>query len=270
MARKRKAQQVQPAHAHTVPTLDGIKVYCGVREDGTTSWTPRLVSELKPHPHNPNKHGERQVKLLTAIVKEAGWRAPIIVSLRSGYITKGHCRLMVAKALGVRHVPVEMQVYNTEAEELADMVADNRIAELADLDYDDVGRIMDTLRTEGFDMTLTGFDQTEVESLFATAEAGGHTRPTFDGAVEQFEQAAGRKPCEKNGQWLYVEYYADERAYNEVKAQLGDMVLTDHLLDPKKFAGMARAYAAAGVSAGKGKGAGKQSAAKGTGRKNSK
>lgn len=49
-------------------------------------------------------------------------------------IVKGHGRLEAAKRLGRREAPVEFQDYESEAAELADLLADNKIAELASID----------------------------------------------------------------------------------------------------------------------------------------
>lgn len=58
------------------------------------------VVSLVPNPRNPNKHSDEQIKLLAKIIKYQGWRDPIVVSKRSGFITKGHGRLMAAKLNG--------------------------------------------------------------------------------------------------------------------------------------------------------------------------
>lgn len=64
------------------------------------------ISELKPHPKNPQKHGDKQVALLVKIIRHTGWRAPIVLSKRSGLIVAGHGRLEAAKLLNVSKVPV--------------------------------------------------------------------------------------------------------------------------------------------------------------------
>ena len=90
------------------------------------------IEKLIPHPRNPNKHPEKQIALLVKIIAAQGWRNPIVVSSRSGFITKGHARLEAAKILGCDAVPVDFQDYENEASEYADLIADNRIAELAE------------------------------------------------------------------------------------------------------------------------------------------
>lgn len=63
-------------------------------------------------------------------------------------------------------MPVEYQEYATEAEEYADLLADNRIAELAEMDNDKLSEILKDLQeTENFDMDLTGFDEDAFLSL---------------------------------------------------------------------------------------------------------
>src|SRR5216117_2902931 len=94
------------------------------------------VADLKPHPKNPNTHSAAQVAAIAAVIEGNGWRAPITVSNRSGFITRGHGRLEAATLLGVEQVPVDFQDYASEQAELGDMLADNHLAELAEIDED--------------------------------------------------------------------------------------------------------------------------------------
>jgi len=81
------------------------------------------TEELRPNPRNPNKHPQKQLALLSKIIKAQGFRNPIIVSTLSGYVVKGHARLESARILGLKQCPVDYQDYQTEADEWADMVA---------------------------------------------------------------------------------------------------------------------------------------------------
>ena len=92
------------------------------------------LHKLQANPKNPNKHPEKQIELLAKIIDYQGQRAPIVVSTRSGFITKGHGRLEALKRLGWEKAAVDFQDYDSEAQEFADMVADNKIAELAEHD----------------------------------------------------------------------------------------------------------------------------------------
>lgn len=86
---------------------------------------------LQPNPKNPNQHPDRQIELLAKIIDYQGQRSPIVVSKRSGFITKGHGRLQAIQKLGWAKAAVDYQEYDSEAQEYADIVADNKIAELA-------------------------------------------------------------------------------------------------------------------------------------------
>ena len=125
-------------------------------------------NSLKPNPANPNRHSAHQIQLLASIIQEQGWRNPITVSNRSGLIVRGHGRLEAALLIGCETVPVDEQDYASEAEELADLLADNRLAELAELDEDELKRLLKSIQEAdpNFDLELTGFAEDEIRKLF--------------------------------------------------------------------------------------------------------
>jgi ParB-like chromosome segregation protein Spo0J len=92
------------------------------------------INQLVENPKNANKHSKEQIERLAKILDFQGWRHPIIVSKRSGFICAGHGRLLASKLLNQESVPVDYQDFNTEAEEYAFLVADNEIARWAELD----------------------------------------------------------------------------------------------------------------------------------------
>jgi hypothetical protein len=136
---------------------DGIPVYCRY-----SAIIP--VGEVKPNPGNPNKHPDEQIKKLAYVVESNGWRNPIVVSTRSGLIVKGHGRLMAAVKLGKCAVPVEYQDYESEAAELADLMADNRIAELSSINVDAALEIMDKVENK----EAAGYSVSEVAEWINT------------------------------------------------------------------------------------------------------
>jgi len=133
---------------------DGIAVWCSHDEIGP-------LEKAIENPRNPNKHPEAQIKLLANIIKVQGWRNPITISKLSGVITKGAGRRKAAELLGVSQVPLDYQDYENEAAEYADLIADNRIAELAEPDLDLVKDILESI--EGLDAELTGYDFDQLE-----------------------------------------------------------------------------------------------------------
>ena len=133
-----------------------IKIHCSHTD-------LRDPTSLVEHPRNYNTHPAEQIRLLAKIIKHQGWRNPITVSKRSGFVVKGHGRLAAAMLLKTEKVPVDVQDYKDEASEVADMIADNRIAELAEADEDALKDLLvDDLFTD-FDLELTGFDPKEID-----------------------------------------------------------------------------------------------------------
>lgn len=137
---------------------DGVPVYCA--HDQIVD-----VAKLVPNPKNPNQHPDSQVQLLGQVIRGAGWRQPITVSTRSGFIVKGHGRLQAALLEGMQEVPVDYQAYATEAEEYADLVADNRLAELAELDQKMLAEIFAEIDTDEIPMELTGYTDEEAQEI---------------------------------------------------------------------------------------------------------
>jgi len=146
------------------------------------------IGELKPNPRNPNTHPEEQLRLLAKNIKELGWRHPITVSKRSGFIVSGHARFYAAKALGCKTVPVNFQDFKDEAEEYAVLIADNRLAELAERDMGMMKDLMSDLDAEMglIDKELTGYIEKDWEALMTSS--GGGSAPMKD-AEPQIDQA---------------------------------------------------------------------------------
>jgi DNA modification methylase len=128
------------------------------------------LEKLVPNPRNPNKHPQGQIQLLSKIIEAQGWRAAITVSKRSGFIVRGHGRLEAARTLGCEVAPVDFQDYASEAEEWADLIADNRIAELAETDDDLLKTLLQEINSFDLDTTLSGYSDEELLSLLAGME----------------------------------------------------------------------------------------------------
>lgn len=124
-----------------------------------------LLKSLVPNPKNPNHHPKKQIELLARIIGETGWRAPITVSNRSGMIVRGHCRFAAASELGAELVPVDYQDYDSDEAEIADLLADNRIAELAEWDVEALDGIIDGFDFDTMDIEMTGFTEKDLNDF---------------------------------------------------------------------------------------------------------
>jgi ParB-like chromosome segregation protein Spo0J len=62
------------------------------------------IESVTPHPKNPKKHPESQVKSLAETIRRQGWDVPIVLD-RDHVIIKGHGRRLAAIHLGLKEVP---------------------------------------------------------------------------------------------------------------------------------------------------------------------
>lgn len=159
---------------------DGIPVQCA--HDALVP-----TNELKPNPRNPNVHPKGQIERLAKIIRVTGWRVAIVVSKRSGLITKGHGRLAAARYLDAKLVPVDYQDYRSEEEEWSDIIADNKIAEESERDEIALASLLKDLTDRGSDTTMTGFEATAVSKLLDRAK----------GIVTADEKAPGASAAEE-------------------------------------------------------------------------
>lgn len=168
MARKKKKDEVEnyfnnvanyqaEAEARAV-TPEGVKVFCAFDE-----LVP--IGKVVPNPGNPNTHPPKQVALLAAIIKGQGWRKPITVSKRSGFVVTGHGRLEAAQSMQASVVPVEYQEYASEAEEYADLMADNRLAELSEMNTSALADMLQQMDTGEIPLEMSGYTEEDLEDL---------------------------------------------------------------------------------------------------------
>lgn len=155
---------------------DGIPVYCAYDEIVS-------VDQLRPNPKNPNKHPQDQIEKLGKIIRGNGWRNPITVSTRSGLIVKGHGRLLTAQLEELKEVPVEYQNYESEEAELADLTADNRIAELAEMDSKMLADIFADIDTGAIDFELSGYSEEEYKDIATALSEAVHNEVNDPDAV---------------------------------------------------------------------------------------
>lgn len=132
------------------------------------------IDTLKKHPDNNNKHKEDQIERLSKIIQVNGWTSPITISRRSGYVTRGHARLLAAKNLKCKIVPVQYIDYESDEHEYADMTADNEIARWSVLEVSKVKEKILELDSE-FDTELLGIKFALDDDLF-----NGEDEPTSD------------------------------------------------------------------------------------------
>jgi DNA modification methylase len=119
-----------------------------------------------PYAGNSRKIPPRAVDKVAASIEEFGWRVPIVVD-KDGVIICGHTRLLAAKKLGLQEVPVHIADNLTPAQVKAYRLMDNRSHDESEFDIDLLAPELEDLVGLDFDLSLTGFDQHEIDKFLA-------------------------------------------------------------------------------------------------------
>jgi DNA modification methylase len=122
------------------------------------------IDSLVPNPKNNNKHPPEQIERLAKLIKYQGFRNPLVVSNRSGFVLCGHGRIEAARKAGLKEVPVMYQDFDSEAQEYAYLTSDNAIASWSELDLSAVNMEMLDLGPD-FDIDLLGIKDFVIEPI---------------------------------------------------------------------------------------------------------
>ena len=144
------------------------------------------TDKLVPYVNNARTHSDEQVMKLRSSLREFGFINPIIID-RDNNVLCGHGRLLAAKAEGIKQVPCVYADNLTEAQKKAYILADNRMALDAGWDEDLLAVEMEELQNLGYDLSLTGFDETELANLFSDENEAKEDNFDVDAELE--------KPC---------------------------------------------------------------------------
>src|ERR1035438_5418869 len=132
-------------------------------------WWP--IDKPVPYARNSRKIPERAIDKVAASIKEFGWRQSIVVD-KDGVIICGHTRWLAAKKLGLREVPVHVAENLTPAQVKAYRLMDNRSHDETSFDLELLGPELEDLKGMDFDLSLTGFDDFEIDALILSPDQG--------------------------------------------------------------------------------------------------
>lgn len=112
------------------------------------------IEQLIPYEKNPRKNDDA-VKYVMESIKTFGFKIPIVID-KDNIIVCGHTRYKAAKKLKMQEVPCIIADDLTEEQIKAFRLADNKVAEKAEWDFDLLGEELEGLFD--FDMELFGFE----------------------------------------------------------------------------------------------------------------
>lgn len=124
------------------------------------------IDDVIPYHNNPRKN--QAVDKVASSLSEFGFQQPIVVD-KNMVVIVGHTRLLSAKKLGMKKVPVFIADL-TEAKAKAYRIADNRLSEDSDWDYDFLNIEINMLKEENFDLVELGFSKEELDNLLTNPD----------------------------------------------------------------------------------------------------
>lgn len=116
------------------------------------------LKKVKAHPKNNNRHPIDQIESLARIIEHQGFRVPLVISNLSGYLVSGHARLLAAKKLKMKQVPVIYEDFDSEQQEWLYMTSDNAISAWSELDMASVKMELESFGDD-FDVDLLGIKE---------------------------------------------------------------------------------------------------------------
>lgn len=156
------------------------------------------LKDIKPYEKNPRKN-DSAVDSVANSIKEFGFKVPIVID-RDNVIVCGHTRYKAAKKIGLKAVPCVVADDLTEEQIKAYRLADNKVSEKSEWDFDLLGEELNNI----FDIDMGMFD------FDLTAEDG------------EEEDANGDEPISTGTSFNYKEQYGvivickDEREQEKI------------------------------------------------------
>ena len=184
------------------------------------------IKELTPYEKNPRKNDEA-VQYVAESIKQFGFKVPIVID-KNNVIIAGHTRYKAAKKLKLKTVPCLIADDLTDEQIKAFRLADNKVAEFSEWDFDLLELELKELENFDLDFDLTDFG---FEDIFDGTEITAEEAEEDN--IDDIELP--KEPKSKLGDIYQLGNHrlmcGDSTSINDVELlmdnNLADMVLTD-------------------------------------------
>ncbi len=184
------------------------------------------IETLKPDPANPRRISDAELEALTRSLREFGFVQPVLVRREDETVIGGHQRLLAARRLGIKTVPAIYLDISLEQARLLNLAL-NQIS--GSWDDDLLARMVADLQAiETVDLSLSGFDEGELEQLLKSLDVRERRDKPEAFDVEAALEAARAATRAKRGQLWAL---GDHRL---LIGDAGDTGAVQRLLDGRK------------------------------------
>src|ERR1035437_686161 len=168
-----------------------------------TTNTPSVTVEqvpidlLRPDPANPRRIGDDELDSLERSIRQFGFVQPGLARREDGVVIGGHQRLVAARRLGLKTVPVTFLDLSIEQARLLNLAL-NKISG----SWDDalLARLLADLQASpNIDLTLSGFGEDEVRDLLRSLDTREKKERVEDFDLDSALEDAAREPRSKPG-----------------------------------------------------------------------
>lgn len=119
------------------------------------------LPDIRPYENNPRQN-DNAVEKVAESIRAFGFKVPLVIDA-DGVIVTGHTRYKAAKQLGLEKVPCIRATDLTPEQVRAFRLADNKVAEFAQWDFDLLQCEIKELKDELPDMDLSAFGFLEID-----------------------------------------------------------------------------------------------------------
>ncbi|MGD0354880.1 MAG: site-specific DNA-methyltransferase [Dehalococcoidia bacterium] len=192
------------------------------------------IGDLKPDPANPRRISDQELEALTRSIREFGLIDPIIARREDKTVIGGHQRLLAARRLGYKTVPVVFVDLTMEKARLLN-IALNKIT--GSFDQELLARLLSELnQTPEIDLTLTGFDDDDLKKLIKSLDAREKRERLEDFDLEAALEQCKSQPITKPGDlWFLGDHLllcADATDLEAVQCLMGEYKAAMAFTDP--------------------------------------
>ena len=162
------------------------------------------IEELQENPKNATLHpyNDNLINRLAEVIDYQGLRKPIIVSNLSGFIVTGHATYKALQKLEWKEVPIDLQDFDSQDQEMAHLIADNSLTYWREINKSAVNIELQNFDGHDFDVNMLGMNDFRVEPMEVYTD-------DLDSLADKFIDENG-KPLKKEKMWLYVEFESQE------------------------------------------------------------
>jgi DNA modification methylase len=133
------------------------------------------ITTLKAHAHNARTHSKHQIRQIADSIRTFGFTNPVLIN-QENTIMAGHGRVAAAELIGMDKVPTIRIEHLSQDQIRAYALADNRLALSSRWDKSILAIELQhlTISSEIPDITLTGFEVSEIDLIIQSANNEGN------------------------------------------------------------------------------------------------